>query len=53
MMDGELFAGITTGELIYVGSAILVGLILAFVTRLIARRLKAGLRRRTRTSIGA
>ena len=53
MMDRELFAGITTGELIYVGSAILVGLILAFVTRLITRRLKAGLRRRARTNIGA
>jgi small-conductance mechanosensitive channel len=52
-MDRELFAGITAGELVYMGSAILVGLVLALTTRLIANRLKGRLRRRVRTSIGA
>ena len=52
-MDRELFAGITTGELIYMGSVILVGLMLAFVTRLVANRVKARLRRRIRASISA
>ena len=52
-MDRELFAEITTGDLIYLGSAVLVGLVLALITRLIANRVKGRLRRRVRTSIGA
>ena len=52
-MDRDLFAEITTGELIYMGSAMLVGLVLALAVRLIANRLKARLLRRARTSIRA
>ena len=52
-MDRVLFAEITTGELVYVGVAILVGLVLALITRLIGNRIKGRLRRRVRTSIGA
>ena len=37
-MDRELFAGITTGGLVYMGSAILVGLVLALTTRLIGQQ---------------
>ena len=52
-MNEKLFAGITTGDLIYMGSAVLVGLVLALAIRLIANRLKGRLRKRARTSISA
>jgi len=52
-MNRDLFAEITTGDLVYLSSVILVGLVLALATRLIANRLKGRLRRKTRTSIGA
>ena len=52
-MNRELYAEITTGDLIYLGSAVLAGLVLSLVTRLIANKVKGRLRRRARTNIGA
>ncbi|MQF48376.1 mechanosensitive ion channel family protein [SAR202 cluster bacterium AC-647-N09_OGT_505m] len=52
-MNEELFANVTIGDLVYLGSAILMGLVLSLVTRLISNRLKDKLRKRARTNIGA
>ena len=52
-MYRELFADVTMIELVYFGSAILIGLVLALATRLAGNRLKGRLRRRNKMSIGA
>ena len=52
-MTRELFAGITVGDLIYVGVVLLVGLLVAAAVRFVAARIKRRLRQRSRTSLVA
>ncbi|MDP6103013.1 MAG: mechanosensitive ion channel, partial [Dehalococcoidia bacterium] len=52
-MNEELFVEVTIGDLVYLGSAILMGLVLSLITRLISNRFKDKLRKRARTNIGA
>jgi small-conductance mechanosensitive channel len=53
LMNRDLYAGITTGDLIYFSSAVLVGIVLSLAARLVTSRIKSRLRRRSRTSLVA
>ena len=50
-MSRELFAGITVGNLTYLAVALLVGVAMALIMRLIAFRLKRRLRIRDKVSL--
>ena len=47
LMNRDLYAGITTGDLIYFSSAVLVGIVLSLAARLVTSRIKSRLRRRS------
>ena len=52
-MTRDLFAGITVGDLIYVGVVLLVGMLVAAAVRFVAARVKRRIRQRSRTSLVA
>ena len=53
IMDGEIIQGVTVGDLVFLGSAILCGLVASLVVRLAFRLFKARLRRASPGSIRA
>ena len=52
-MSREIFAGITLGNLVYLGVVLLIGMTLALTMRFMAGRVKLRLRRKNRTSLVA